>query len=154
MGLFDGSEAAHHVDTRDDATHIASISATLVGGHLSNPRAATLGGFILCVAVLIDGGHLRVLARKAGFKYEPDYIEKVAHACIEPTENLLRILCYDCAPYVGTTTLPVSGTPHEFTGSDHCLRDLAARNLFAVRRGTEVSRLQTEAYPNRRQAAD
>ncbi|WP_407050221.1 NYN domain-containing protein [Methyloraptor flagellatus] len=87
------------------------------------------------VAVLIDGGHLRVLARKAGFKHEPDYIEKVAHACIEPTENLLRILYYDCAPYVGTTTLPVSGEPHEFTGSDHWLRDLAARNLFAVRRG-------------------
>lgn len=87
------------------------------------------------VAVLIDGGHLRVLARKAGFKYEPGYIEKVAHACIEPPENLLRILYYDCAPYVGTATLPVSGAPHEFTGSDHWLRDLAARNLFAVRRG-------------------
>jgi hypothetical protein len=85
--------------------------------------------------VLIDGGHLRVLARQAGYKYDPDYIEKVALACVDPTESLLRILYYDCAPYSGTVKLPVSGDLHEYKGSDHWLRELAGKNLFAVKRG-------------------
>lgn len=88
------------------------------------------------VSVLIDGGHLRVLTRQAGYRYDPDCIEKIAHACVEPAEELLRILYYDCAPYVGTATLPVSGLTHEFNGSDHWLRTLAQKDLFAVRRGT------------------
>jgi len=87
------------------------------------------------VAVLIDGGHLRVLSRKAGFKYNPDHIEKVAHACVEPNETLIRVLYHDCAPYIGTKKLPVSGLEHEFRGSDAWLRELARRNFFAVRRG-------------------
>ncbi|MGL5116089.1 MAG: NYN domain-containing protein [Beijerinckiaceae bacterium] len=87
------------------------------------------------VAVLIDGGHLRALAKKAKLAYVPDYIEKVALACVEPGEMLLRILYYDCAPYIGKVKLPVSGEEHEFKGSDSWLRDLASRNLFAVRRG-------------------
>lgn len=87
------------------------------------------------VAILIDGGHLRVLARKAGFRYDPDYIEKVAHACVEADELTLRILYYDCAPYAGSVRLPISGTLHEFNGSDSWLRELAKKNLFAVRRG-------------------
>lgn len=87
------------------------------------------------VSVLIDGGHLRALAKQAKLDYRPDYIEKVAHACVESDETLLRILYYDCAPYMGKARLPVSGLEHEFTGSDHWLRELAAKNLFAVRRG-------------------
>jgi hypothetical protein len=87
------------------------------------------------VAVLIDGGHLRALARRAEKDYNPDYIEKVALACVDARETLLRVLYYDCAPYQGTAKLPVSGKPHTFTGSDHWLRELAAKNLFAVRRG-------------------
>lgn len=87
------------------------------------------------VAVLIDGGHLRVLARTAGFTYDPDFIEKVALASVEPNEILLRTLYYDCAPYVGRVKLPVSGNDHEFKGSDGWLRQLEAKNLFAVRRG-------------------
>lgn len=87
------------------------------------------------IAVLIDGGHLRVLARKAGHEYNPDYIEKIGTACADADEALLRILYYDCAPYNGVTRLPVTGKKHEFQGSDHWLRDLATRNLFAVRRG-------------------
>lgn len=58
------------------------------------------------VSVLIDGGHLRVLVSKAGHKYNPDYIKKVAHACLEKGETLFRILYYDCAPYKGTVSLP------------------------------------------------
>ena len=87
------------------------------------------------VSILIDGGHLRVLARQAGYKYDPDYIERVALACVEDHESLLRILYYDCAPYVGKARLPVSGQTHEFEGSDIWLRKLAEKNLFAVRRG-------------------
>ncbi len=87
------------------------------------------------VAVLIDGGHTRVLARNAGYIYNPDYIEKIALASVEPDESLLRILYYDCAPFVGKVRLPVSGLDHEFNGSDAWLRTLAAKNLFAVRLG-------------------
>lgn len=87
------------------------------------------------VAVLIDGGHLRVLVRLVGKDYTPNYIEKVAHACVEADEQLLRVLYYDCAPYRGTVKLPVSGADHEITGSDHWLHELARKNLFAVRRG-------------------
>lgn len=87
------------------------------------------------VSVLIDGGHTRVLARQAGYKYDPDYIEKIAHACVEPGETPLRFLYYDCAPFVGKVRLPVSGAEHEFTGSDAWLKNLAGKNLFAVRRG-------------------
>lgn len=87
------------------------------------------------VSVLIDGGHTRVLAKKAGYKYDPDYIEKIAKASVEPDEQLLRVLYYDCAPFSGKVKLPVSGDAFEFKGSDAWLRDLAAKNLFAVRRG-------------------
>lgn len=85
--------------------------------------------------MLVDGGHLRALAQAAKYKYTPDYIEKVAHACVGADESLLRILYYDCALYVGTAKLPVSGGDHEFKASDLWLRRLAAKDLFAVRRG-------------------
>ncbi len=87
------------------------------------------------VSVLIDGGHLRVLTRKAGYEYNPAYIEKVALACVMPDENALRMLYYDCAPYQGKARLPVSGDEFEFNGSDAWLKALAAKDLFAVRRG-------------------
>jgi uncharacterized LabA/DUF88 family protein len=86
-------------------------------------------------SVIIDGGHLRVLARGAGRQHVPDYIEKVGKACLDPSETPLRILYYDCAPYSGEVTLPVSGQTQRFSGSDHWLKDLAGRELFAVRLG-------------------
>jgi uncharacterized LabA/DUF88 family protein len=104
-----------------------------------SPRTEMCGGFLLGramrIAILIDGGHLRVLARGAGHKYSPDFIEKVARVCVNPDETILRVLYYDCAPYVGKARLPVSGKPHEFNGTDAWLRQLAAKDLFAVRRG-------------------
>ncbi len=87
-------------------------------------------------AVFIDGGHLRVLVRQAGYKYDPDYIEAIAHACVDKDETLLRVLYYDCAPYRGNPRLPVSGEPARFQGSDEWLKSLAAKSLFAVRLGT------------------
>lgn len=87
------------------------------------------------VAVLIDGGNLRVLAKKAGFIYNPDFIEKAAHACATADEQILRILYYDCAPYVGTVKQPVSGDDFTFNGSDAWLTELGKRDYFAIRRG-------------------
>ena len=87
------------------------------------------------VAVLIDGGNLRVLAKKAKHLYNPDYIEKIAHACANADEKIFRILYYDCAPYTGEVKLPVSGNAFNFIGSDKWLKDLAKKDYFAVRQG-------------------
>ena len=87
------------------------------------------------IAVFIDGGHLRALAQQANKTYDPDFIEKVARACVASDEILLRNLYYDCAPYQGNPPLPVSGAPANFTGSDAWLTRLAAKPQFAVRRG-------------------
>ena len=86
--------------------------------------------------MFIDGGHLRVLARQVGYRYNPDYIETVAHACVADDETILRVLYYDCAPYQGSPKLPVSGEPANFQGSDEWLKVLAAKPQFAVRLGT------------------
>ena len=88
------------------------------------------------VKLPIDGGHLRVLVRKKALRpYDPAYIEKVAHACILPDEELFRAFHYDCAPYMGTAKLPVSRSPHQFTGSSAWLSELAGKDLSAVRLG-------------------
>jgi uncharacterized LabA/DUF88 family protein len=87
------------------------------------------------VAILIDGGHLRVLTRRGGHDYVPGYIEKISKACVEADETLLRILYYDCAPYNGQAKLPVSGNIRIFNGSNRWLQQLAEKDLFAVREG-------------------
>ena len=88
------------------------------------------------IAVMIDGGHLRACAKNAKKVFNPLLVEKVAlNCCMKPQEDIHRILYYDCAPYTGTATLPVSGTKKTFTGSDKWLHDLAKKDLFAVRRG-------------------
>ena len=87
------------------------------------------------LAILIDGGHLRVLARIAQRPYNPDYVEKIAHACVEADEQLLRILYYDCAPFNGEVQAPVSQTTINFQKGDGWLLRLAKKDLFAVRRG-------------------
>jgi len=95
------------------------ISVTLVGEQVfKGPRL--LGGLyhlmLKRIAVFIDGGHVRVLARKAGHVYDPDFIERFSRNCAVPDEDILRVLYYDCAPYVGQAKLPVSGNTHSFTG--------------------------------------
>jgi uncharacterized LabA/DUF88 family protein len=88
------------------------------------------------VAVMLDGGHVRVYANRSGKNFDPAYIEKIGLACALPTvEEVFRILYYDCAPFTGTATLPVSGAKKTFTGSDQWLHELAKKDLFAVRRG-------------------
>ncbi len=87
------------------------------------------------IAILIDGGFLRVNARKAGKTYNPSFIEQFALSCPAADEEIIRVLYYDCAPYTGSAKLPVSGASHTFDGSDEWLHDLSRRDLFAVRRG-------------------
>lgn len=51
------------------------------------------------LAILIDGGHLRVLARLAKKQYNPDFVERVAHMCVaglSAAGGALRI-CRDLA---------------------------------------------------------
>jgi uncharacterized LabA/DUF88 family protein len=87
------------------------------------------------IAVLIDGGHLRVLAAKAKQNYSADFIEKIGLSVVLTDERLLRVMYYDCAPYSGTVKSPVSGKSREFKGDDTLLRQVASRDQFAVRRG-------------------
>lgn len=87
------------------------------------------------VAILIDGGHLRVIVRKASIRYNSDYIEKVARACAKGSEDIFRIFYYDCPPFVGEAKLPVSGQKKIFTGNDGWLKELASKDQFAVRHG-------------------
>ncbi len=87
------------------------------------------------IIVLIDGGFLRVQAKKAKKHYVPSFIQRFALGCTEADEDILRILYYDCSPYSGTVRLPVSGDPYVFSASDQWLHELANFDLFAVRRG-------------------
>lgn len=87
------------------------------------------------VVVMIDGGYVRACARKASKAYNPTYIEKIAHASVEATEDPLRFLYYDCPPFKGDVKLPISGSVTSFNSSDTWLKDLAVLDLFAVRLG-------------------
>jgi len=100
---------------------------------------ATCGGFAvgtMKIAILIDGGHVRALAQMAQRRYTPELVASLAHSCAVENEQIMRILYYDCAPYSGTVKLPVSGKSHDFKGNDRWCKDLAAKELFAVRLGT------------------
>ena len=119
----------------DDQLIIAELSATPVGGHYLNPSAATQRGFCLKSALLIDGGHLRALVRRTEYNYDPQFIERTAHACFAEAEVLFRIFYYDCPPFRGEVRLPVSGERFAFDQSDAWLLALASKDWFAVRRG-------------------
>src|SRR5262245_42130654 len=89
------------------------------------------------IAVLLDGGHLRVYAKRANKTFDPAYIEKIGLACSLPNvEEIHRILYYDCAPFTGSVTLPVSGGLRNFTGNDQWLHELSRKDLFAIRLGS------------------
>ena len=87
------------------------------------------------IAILIDGGHVRAWARKAGLTYDVAFIGNLALKCGLETEKVQRILYYDCAPYTGSPRLPISGKKEQFKGSDQWLKDLSRCDLFAVRLG-------------------
>jgi uncharacterized LabA/DUF88 family protein len=87
------------------------------------------------ITVLVDGGHLRVYIKKANKPITADYIDKVGLACALATEEIVRILYYDCALFNGTTRLPVSRGIQTHAQATPLLHDLAQKDLFAVRRG-------------------
>lgn len=87
------------------------------------------------IAIMIDGGHIRVAAKKAGKTLDAELVEQLGLACCDAAESIHRILFYDCSPFAGQVELPVSGGTMTFPGSDGFLRRLARRDLFAVRRG-------------------
>jgi len=84
---------------------------------------------------MIDGGFLRVAAKNARIRYNPGFIEAFSQNCPAADEELFRSLYYDCAPYQGCQRLPVSGTTQTFADSDQWLKDLAKKDLMAVRLG-------------------
>lgn len=85
--------------------------------------------------VLIDGGYVRAQKRTSDTPYTPDYVSRVAELAVAPEENPLRFLYYDCAPFRGRVRLPISGEFKQFESDDGWLKEIAARDLFAVRRG-------------------
>lgn len=88
------------------------------------------------VVVLIDGGHLRAVAKKAGKQYNAALVDKVARAVVKvPDEQLFRALYYDCDPFVGSVKQPISGAVHNFNQTSSLLSDIEQLELFAVRRG-------------------
>jgi uncharacterized LabA/DUF88 family protein len=89
------------------------------------------------LALLIDGGCLRASAKHDGKPYDAALVEKVAHACVKtPDEELFRALYYDCDPFSGTVTLPVSKQKKTHQPRPQLMDALSALELFAVRRGT------------------
>ena len=97
------------------------------------------------LAVLIDGGHLRALANRhykklnKDFRYNrfaPDLVEEFVAGAIGVDEEVTRIFYYDCPPYVGKQTLPISGKTYAPTPSAKWLYDLAERDRIAVRLGS------------------
>ena len=91
--------------------------------------------YVKKLVLMIDGGFLRVAAKKARIPYNPDFIEGFAKSCVSTGEELFRALYYDFAPYQGQQTLPVSGAIQIFPGSGQWLKDLAKKELLAVRLG-------------------
>ena len=76
----------------------------------------------LRLVVMIDGGHLRALAKRShahtpDFAYTPDFIVGFAQKCVDKDETLLRCLYYDCRPFNGRIRLPISGTEKTFTAN-------------------------------------
>lgn len=87
------------------------------------------------VIIQIDGGHLRAHARRDGIDYTVDFIEDFAHALLRKTEELVRVLYYDCRPFQGETPMPVSGELSQFKSGGGWLDELASRDYFTVRTG-------------------
>mgnify|MGYP006287059731 CR=1 FL=1 len=115
----------------------------------AEPPRGDVGGsfFMIRASVLIDGGFLRAQAQQARLRYTPAFIQGFAERCVTADERLLRVLYYDCPPFVGTARLPISGEQRQFSGSDAWLKDLGRRDLFALRLGA----LKFRGFKPRRQ---
>lgn len=96
------------------------------------------------VAILIDGGFLSSIVKNKCHRHlTPDDITLLSQNLIIPAngEELFRIYYYDASPYAGIQTKPGSATSIDFsklkvfTAIESFHRDLAEKNLLAVRKG-------------------
>ncbi|MEM6683780.1 MAG: NYN domain-containing protein [Pseudomonadota bacterium] len=86
-------------------------------------------------AILIDGGHLRHIVKKAGFEPTPDFIEAFSAELLNDGEQPLRVYYYDCRPYNGRQIKPISGDEIEYSLHSGWMDELARRDLFQLRLG-------------------
>lgn len=91
--------------------------------------------------LLIDSGYLKHVVKENGGKYTADNIEILSQHTIRYIQTkekieLLRILFYDCLPFSGSYTLPISKKKVEVKKEDYIMRPLAQKDFFAVRYGT------------------
>src|SRR5258708_5253449 len=89
-------------------------------------------------ALLIDGGHLRQVARRANKPHQDArFIMAVAESAILPQkEEVFRVLYYDCPPFEGEVDKPISGDTRTFRGTeDNWMQELSEYNYFALRLG-------------------
>ncbi len=95
-------------------------------------------------AVLLDLGFVtHKLYRALGNRHaKANEVHGFAKACIDtPEEELFRIYCYDCPPYNGVETHPLTGETIDFSttgvylGRSAFLRELKAKNHVAFRSG-------------------
>ena len=86
--------------------------------------------------ILIDGGYLRHIMLDGKWQPDAQGIEKIAHAIIDgESEELHKILYYDCRRFIGKRPLPISGKEWAFKDDDRMLDELSRLNFFAVRLG-------------------
>lgn len=94
------------------------------------------------VAVLFDAGYLwrrwdGILGRRA----TPQDVVDLAQALLKPDETLFRTYFYDCEPFTGEKTHPVTGEKIDYSGTDTnisrnaFLKELSIRDTIAFRRG-------------------
>ncbi len=91
--------------------------------------------------LLIDAGYLKKAVKKTGFFCDKEAVVKIANKCYDKTEDLLKVLYYDCKPFdpVDPKTGKIFTNPKtgkKLKKQDNSLiRNLEIENLFAVRLG-------------------
>ena len=95
------------------------------------------------VAVLLDGGFVqkRLFALRGGKAPAASDILSFANRCLTPEEELFRIYYYDCPPFGGVLTHPMSGEEEDFSTTPvfsartKLLDDLSHADHVAFRQG-------------------
>ena len=98
------------------------------------------------VAVLLDGGFVvkRLRHFLDGEYPEAEQILEFAHRCVRDDEELFRIYYYDCPPFDGTSTHPISREEIDFSTTpvyDRLSRiqhELAVSDHVAFRQGVLI----------------
>jgi len=89
------------------------------------------------VAVLLDGGYVRKRLKAAGRGFSVQDILKIGGACVDrgAGEKLFRLYYYDCDPYIGKQTNPVTKVTQNWRQQATVQEDLARQDTVAYRRG-------------------